>query len=280
MSLNWKQQLLGELLRASDNISRQLRIWVGRWGLAERIMTNKVITSPLLQSHQPDGFKERYPKPIATLVDGTVIAIDTARAVTLQQRATYNNKCSTNAAQAIAWVSPCGLGLIATSLFGGRLSEEACVWLHHLLLIHFPAGWARLVDRGFTHTTGAYLHFLQAFYPAFVKNGEIEAGVAADAQKQSSDRYVVEIYYSRVKRWSMLQDTARWSTCSMLDHAWHIAASNTDCYGFLRAPNNLAQTDARMSAMSSTLRAAVTQHVAEWPVGCGEIPAYLQSTQH
>ncbi len=91
---------------------------------------------------------------------------------------------------------------------------------------------------------------------------------------------MVEINYSRVKRWSMLQDTAKWSTYSMLDHAWHIAASNTDCYGFLRASNNLAQMDARTSAMSSTLRAAISTHVADWPVGSCEIPAYLQSTQH
>ncbi len=146
-SLNWKQQLLGELIAAPNNFSKHLRHWVGRWGACERIMCGKIITKALLQSHQPPGFSSRYPKPIATLVDGTVIAIDTARTVTLQQRATYNNKASTNAAQGIGWVSPCGLGLRNTSLFGGRLSEEACVWLHHLLLRDFPAGWARLVDK-------------------------------------------------------------------------------------------------------------------------------------
>ena len=147
VSVNWKQQLLGELIDAPNNISKHLRQWVGRWGECERIMCNKIITTPLLQSHQPEGFATRYPKPIATLVDGTVIAIDTARTVTLQQRATYNNKASTNAAQAIAWVSPCGLGLRNTSLFGGRLSEEQCVWIHHHFLVDFPAGWARLVDK-------------------------------------------------------------------------------------------------------------------------------------
>ena len=146
-SVNWKQQVLGELIEAPNNFSTHLRHWVARWGQCERIMCNKIITKPLLLSHQPAGFSSRYPKPIATLVDGTVIAIDTARTVTLQQRATYNNKASTNAAQAIGWVSPCGLGMRNTSLFGGRLSEEACVWLHHLLLRDFPAGWARLVDK-------------------------------------------------------------------------------------------------------------------------------------
>lgn len=100
-SVNWKQQVLGELIEAPNNFSTHLRHWVARWGQCERIMCNKIITKPLLLSHQPAGFSSRYPKPIATLVDGTVIAIDTARTVTLQQRATYNNKASTNAAQAI-----------------------------------------------------------------------------------------------------------------------------------------------------------------------------------
>ena len=63
--------------------------------------------------------------------------------------------------------------LRCTSLFCGRVGEEALVWLHHKLLDEFPAEFAALVDKGFTHCVGAYLHLLHAYYPAFVHDGEI-----------------------------------------------------------------------------------------------------------
>ena len=53
------------------------------------------------------------------------------------------------------------------------MGEEALVWLHHKLLDEFPAEFAALVDKGFTHCVGAYLHLLHAYYPAFVHDGEI-----------------------------------------------------------------------------------------------------------
>ena len=71
------------------------------------------------------------------------------------------------------WTSACGMLLRCTSLFCGRVGEEALVWLHHKLLDEFPAEFAALVDKGFTHCVGAYLHLLHAYYPAFVHDGEI-----------------------------------------------------------------------------------------------------------
>jgi hypothetical protein len=52
--------------------------------------------------------------------------------------------------------------LRCTCLFCGTVGEEALVWLHHKLLDEFPAEFAALVDKGFTHCVGAYLHLLHA----------------------------------------------------------------------------------------------------------------------
>jgi hypothetical protein len=96
------------------------------------------------------------------------------------------------------------------------------VWLHHKLPDEFPAEFAALVDKGFTHCVGAYLHLPHAYYPAFVHDGEIGVQGVKDSKKQSADRYVVEVFYSRVKRWLMLRDRARWANIHMLDDAWCI----------------------------------------------------------
>ncbi len=77
------------------------------------------------------------------------------------------------------------------------------MWLHHKLLDEFPAEFAALVDKGFRHCVGAYLHLLHAYYPTFVHDGEIGVQSVKDSKKQSADRYVVEVFYSRVKRWLM-----------------------------------------------------------------------------
>ena len=104
-------------------------------------------------------------------------------------------------------------------------------------------------------------------------------GMAADSKKQSSDRYVVEIFYARVKQWLILQDTARWSNCAMLDDAWHIAVASTDCNAFLRQPNNLEEMEVKIGTLRDSTRAAALRLASEWPAGCGAIPSYLQLQQ-
>ena len=238
-------------------------------------MLNRIITEQLLDSHQPAEMRNRYDKKIACLVDGSVVTIDTARTMSVQLRATYNNKMHTNGALGIVWTSACGLLLVATSLFCGRIGEEALVWRHHQLLDQFPAGWARLVDKGFTHCTGAYKNFLLAYYPAKVVGKEIDVDGIRDARKQSADRYVVEIFYSRVKRWGMLQDRASWATIHLLDYVWHIACSASDLDSFLRKPHNLDDMVHQLSSIEATTTAMVIalerQYPAGWPVPC-----YLQ----
>jgi len=242
MKTGWLQKHLFTMLGGPSNESRWLKEWTKRWGLVSRIMLNRVITKELLLSHQPEGMKDRYEKPIGVLTDGTVVTIDTPRKSSLQQRATYNNKMHTNGVLGIVWTSACGMLLRNTSMYCGRVGEEQLVWLHCQLLADFPADFARLVDKGFTHCTGAYKNFLQAYFPAFVQNGEIDAAKVKDAKKQSADRYVVETFYARVKRWLILCDRCRYSNIHILDDAWHVACASSDNDKFLREPHDLHQT--------------------------------------
>ena len=66
--------------------------------------------------------------------------IETFRGNSYLKRATYCNKVKANAVQGLAWASACGLLLVWTSLFCGRLSETAMGRLHSQLLDVFQRG--------------------------------------------------------------------------------------------------------------------------------------------
>lgn len=236
---------------------------------------NRIINDKLLKSHQPEDIKGRYHFPIACLVDGTVVTIDTARTISLTLRATFNNKMHTQGALGIAWTSACGLLLRSTSMFCGRAGEEALVWLHRRMLDEFPKNFARLVDRGFTHCTGAYKNFLRAFHPAKVRNGRIGVEGVRDSRKQSADRYVVEVFFSRVKMFSMLKDRAPWAVIKFLDDVWHMALAATDLNGHLRAPHDLQKVEKKLQESAEKLQCEVQEALRQWP-NDWEHPSYLQ----
>ncbi len=80
-----------------------------------------------------------------------MVTLHTARTISLQLRATFCNKLITQAALGIVWTSAWRMVLRCTSLFCGRVGEEALVWLHHKLLDEFPAEFAALVDKEGLH---------------------------------------------------------------------------------------------------------------------------------
>ena len=146
--------------------------------------------------------------------------------------------------------------------------------MHHRLLDEFPAHFARLVDKGFTHCTGAYRNFLMAYFPARVVNGAIDVEGVKDSRKQSADRYIVEVFFARVKTYHMLKDRAPWAGIKFLDDAWNIALAATDLNAFLRNPNDVEEVEARLVASASRVRKVVNANRAKW--GTTAVPSYLQ----
>ena len=79
----------------------------------------------------------------------------------------------------------------------------------------FPRGWGQLVDRGFSSCTAAYENL---FFPAFAK--DLCRSITLDAKLQSSDRYVVETFFSRVKEFLLLSTTVPVERAWQLESAW------------------------------------------------------------
>jgi len=251
-------------------ISKPVEVWAARWSLVSACLLAKRIAPALLHAHQPHEFDDRYKLPIACLVDGTAMKMQSPRKDSLLAHATFCHKVNTNAVQGILWCTPCGMVLRNTSLFCGRLSEKAMVFLHRKLLNDFPRRFARLVDRGFARCTAAYRNVLPGFYPAFVKNGEIAKDLVSNAAEQSADRYVVEVANSRVKLFKSLSGIARYNAARHLERAWNTGVAATDAMFPLRRPANWLATMQFFSASKAERKER--QNVQQW--GDGNAPWY------
>ena len=133
--------------------------------------------------------------------------------------------------------------------------------------------FARLVDKGFTHCTGAYNFFLRAYFPAKVRNGRINVDRIKDSRKQSADRYIVEVFFARVKTFAVLKDRAAGGVIKFLDDVWHIALAATDLNKHLRSP--CVHVEEQLRASCESLRAEVLALQRQWPTN-KELSSYLQ----
>jgi hypothetical protein len=258
------QQEMEKVVGKSSRFSHYMKTWTRRWLEAEACLLCRHITEDLLEQHQINGFSTRYCKKIACLVDGTTVDLGTPRKNSILQRSTFSNKAGRNAAQGLGWVSPAGLLLLYSSLFNGRLSEKDTVWLHRELLRVFPRGWGQLVDRGFSSCTAAYENLLQCFFPAFAK--DLCRSTILDAKLQSSDRYVVETFFSRVKEFLLLSTTVPVERAWQLESAWVCALSATDLYAPLRPPVSWEATQQAMRDAKSPLVEALRVEAAGRPL--------------
>ena len=179
---------------------------------------------------QPEGFN--YPMKIAVQPDGSDIKIGTSRKFSAKARSSFSNKTGTQSARAITWSTCNGLVLLTTSLYCARCSEKELVRIHQSWLHIFPKGFGRLVDRGFTHCTQFYKWLLRAFAPAFVnkETGDITHRQVLDARLQSSQRYVCEVVFSRVKLFRILTGVCPVNKLQFLNSAWHVAHMVANLY--------------------------------------------------
>ena len=258
------QQDLEQILGRPPRLSVYLGRWTSRWYEAEACIISRHVTPELIDAHQIKGFDQRYKKKIACVVDGSTVNLGTARKNSVLARSTWSNKAQTNAAQGLAWISPAGLLLVNSSLFNGRLSEKATVWLHRELLGVFPPGYAMLVDRGFASCTAAYKNLIQGLFPAFAK--DLCRKTILDAKKQSADRYVVETFFSRVKNFLMLAGVVPVERAWLLERAWVCALAATDLYAPLREPASWEATQTGIRNSSEQLKESLRNEADGKPV--------------
>jgi hypothetical protein len=218
-------------------MGRYTKEWSQKWSEVAKVFCRLDPDAEIFAKMQPVGYN--YPVPIACQVDGTCVGIQTSRKYSAKARASYSDKTHTQAAQGITWSSCIGLVLLCTSLYCARVAEKELVRLHSSWLDIFPPRHGRLVDRGFTFCTQWYKNLIRAFSPAFVNRatGDITHRQVINARRQSADRYVCEVVYSRVKSFRILTGRCPVSRLQYLTPAWYVGHMVANMYKPLVTPD-------------------------------------------
>ena len=111
--------------------------------------------------------------------------------------------------------------------------------VHESWFDDIPGEFARLVDKGFAHTTQYYKNGSFALVPAFVEgDGDgLTRKQLQTARRQSSDRYTCEVFFSRVKlEFGMVNTRIGFNRIHALPTAWAVGHMTANFMSLLREP--------------------------------------------
>ena len=129
-----------------------------------------------------------------------------------------------------------GLCILCMPLYCGKCSETRYLQVHRDWLDIIPAGFARLVDKAFARTGILYKNRSLALVPAFVRRerGQLSARESQDSATQSSDRYVGEVQFARVKKGFGFEGVLSHKKLKYAEDAWLVAHYNSNLMHPLR----------------------------------------------
>ncbi len=125
-------------------------------------MARLPLTKEFLDATYPTSYLELdFTNPVATVVDGTDVLMETVRTDRYVNIAQASNKVKGSACRGITWSTPMGLVHEFTDPFFARASEKALVklWTSMGRLADLPDGYRVSGDRGFDCTA--------VFYPRY-----------------------------------------------------------------------------------------------------------------
>ena len=142
--------------------------WVPKWYKIAKAYTRMTWLGKFPEVYEelrPTGSRNNFDFKFVNL-DGKVFPCEQSRVSGLIGRAMYSNKVKKAGLQTLVWSAPCGLPLLVTGLFGGKLSEKQHVRIHSGWLIAFPKGVRIMADRGFRRLQRWYKHHNIHMIPA------------------------------------------------------------------------------------------------------------------
>ena len=227
--------------------SRAIAKWMKRWEYHSKIFCRLTIDKEFLMKSQIKGMEERYGVPISHLVDGTVIETAKPRKNNAQHNSMYSNKIHGCGTLALAHTTPTGLGIMCTDNFGAGAQEVDLVRIYERWWAQYPAGFGRLVDKGFAWYTNVYYkNRNKAVFPAFLTKDSIQFSASKTKQlspfevkqgrKQSQERYVVETFFSRVKSFKLLAGVVHWGHIKYINAVYLTACASANMMKPLKYP--------------------------------------------
>ena len=225
-------------------VGKCVKVWAPEFRECGYDMARHTLTKEFLDRTYPQSYKDLgFTEPVATIVDGTDVLLETVRAVRQINVMQSSNKVKRSAARGLAWSTPWGgVHEFSDPLFA-RASEKAIVklWAGHGRLQDLPVGYIVSADKGFDGTSGYYPNFNPVIHPAFLTGGngaqftEVQIGWN---RKSCELRYTSEVVFARFKRTGGLGGIVpRYQFRYLRDMwAWSMGMANLYLYSCLQVP--------------------------------------------
>ena len=194
--------------------------WIPRLGRAGRSLVWPPSTYYLERSCPP-SFKEHGMAKVAYIGDATDILTETVRKEISVRNQQHSDKSKHSAAMGLTWCTPSGWTAMASNLVLGRSSEYNTAVSMAPQFRHLKPDWALCYDKGVASLRAHLPNLNNVVVPCFLSGGIYSAEEAIRNRSIATNRYVIEITYSRVKQWKMLSPTVpREDFCYLNDIWW------------------------------------------------------------
>ena len=223
--------------------------WAQKWEFHAKRWCRLRFSRDYLMKCQILGKEDRYGVPISHLVDGTVCQTQHPQGSNTAKKCMWNKKINKPGTLALAHATLSGLILFATDMFGGNATEADLVRIYRSWWSAYPHGFGRLVDKGFARMTNLhYTNGNKAIYPAFLTRNSIEYSICrtpqltrdevVDSSQQSTERYVIETSFSRVKSEKLIENIVSWHNTRYINAAYTVGCATANHLKPLKNPGS------------------------------------------
>ena len=157
---------------------------------------------------------------VALIGDATDILTQTVRATISVRNQQHSDKSKHSAAMGLSWCTPSGWTAICSDLVLGRTSEYNAAISLASQFSPVPPNWALCYDKGVASLRAHLPNLNNVIVPCFLSGGQYSAEQAIRNRAIATNRYVIEITYSRVKAWQMLAPVVLRDDFDKLNDVW------------------------------------------------------------
>jgi hypothetical protein len=207
-------------------------------------MARLPLTKEFLDKTYPTSYHDlNFTTPVATVVDGTDVLMETVRTDRYVNISQASSKLKSSACRGITWSTPMGMVHEFTDPFFARGSEKAIValWTSMGRLADLPDGYLVSGDKGFDSTSVFYPKYNPVIHPAFLTGGDGAQFTVEqmDWNRQAcKNRYTSEVVFSRVKMYGGLSGIIRRHHFHYLRDMWAFAHGMANMFSCIQRPHN------------------------------------------
>ena len=193
--------------------------WIPRCGRAGRSLVWN--PSPeFLDRTQTQSFIDAGMGSVGYIGDATDVLSETVRRMISVRNQQHSDKSKASCARGLSWCTQTGFTAMASDLVLGRSSEYNTAVSLAGQFSNVPPRIDLCYDKGVASLRAHLPNLNNVIVPCFLTGGQYSAEQAIRNRAIATNRYVIEVTYSRVKAWKYLSPVVPRSDFKYLNHAW------------------------------------------------------------